>query len=46
MKNILWLVSWYPDEISAYNGDFIQRHALAVAQNAKLTVVYVAQHGP
>jgi glycosyltransferase involved in cell wall biosynthesis len=46
MKHILWLVSWYPDEISPYNGDFIQRHALAVARHAKLTVVYVAQHGP
>lgn len=46
MKHILWLVSWYPDEISPYNGDFIQRHALALSRHAKLTVVYVAQHGP
>lgn len=46
MKHILWLVSWYPDEISPYNGDFIQRHALAVSRHATLRVVYVAQHGP
>ncbi|HYE53962.1 MAG TPA: glycosyltransferase [Chitinophagaceae bacterium] len=46
MKHILWLASWYPDEISPYNGDFIQRHARAVALHLPLTVVYVAQHGP
>lgn len=44
--HILWLVSWYPDEISPYNGDFIQRHAIAVSRYAKITVMYVAQHGP
>lgn len=46
MKKVLWLASWYPDEVSPYNGDFIQRHALAVSQYLPLTVVYVAQHGP
>ncbi|HYC28734.1 MAG TPA: glycosyltransferase, partial [Chitinophagaceae bacterium] len=46
MKHILWLASWYPDEINPYNGDFIQRHAQAVAEFVPLTVVYVAQHGP
>lgn len=45
MKKVLWLASWYPDEISPYNGDFIQRHALAVSQYMPVTVVYMAQHG-
>jgi glycosyltransferase involved in cell wall biosynthesis len=46
MKHILWLASWYPDEINPYNGDFIQRHAQAVSTHIPLTVVYAAQHGP
>lgn len=46
MKQVLWLASWYPDEISPYNGDFIQRHAIAVSQYMPVTVVYMAQHGP
>lgn len=46
MKHILWLASWYPDELNPYNGDFIQRHAYAVAEFIPLTVVYVRQHGP
>ncbi|MGB8194596.1 MAG: glycosyltransferase [Chitinophagaceae bacterium] len=46
MKHILWLASWYPDEMSPYNGDFIQRHALAVSQYLPVTVIYLAQHGP
>jgi hypothetical protein len=41
MKNILWLVSWYPNALSPYDGDFIQRHARAVALFQKLTVIYV-----
>ena len=46
MKHILWLTSWYPDEVSPYNGDFIQRHAIATAQRQPLTVIYMSQHGP
>lgn len=46
MKQILWLASWYPDEKSPYNGDFIQRHARAVAAHHPITVVYMSQHGP
>jgi glycosyltransferase involved in cell wall biosynthesis len=46
MKHILWLASWYPDEISPYNGDFIQRHAIAVSSHIPITVIYIAQHGP
>ena len=43
--NILWLTSWYPNRISPFDGDFIQRHALAVASCIPLTVIYVAQYG-
>ena len=46
MKQILWLASWYPDELNPYNGDFIQRHARATAMVQPLTVIYMAQHGP
>jgi len=46
MKHILWLASWYPDEMDAYNGDFIQRHARAVALHMPITVIYVTQLGP
>jgi glycosyltransferase involved in cell wall biosynthesis len=46
MKQVLWLASWYPDEMSPYNGDFIQRHAIAVSQYMPVTVVYMTQHGP
>ncbi len=28
---ILWVVSWYPNQLSPYDGDFIQRHAQAVS---------------
>jgi hypothetical protein len=30
-KNILWLVSWYPNKLKPFDGDFIQRHAKAVS---------------
>lgn len=29
--NVLWLASWYPNKIDFFNGDFIERHAKAVA---------------
>lgn len=40
-KNILWLASWYPNVLSPYDGDFIQRHARAVALSQKITVIYI-----
>ena len=33
---VLWLCSWYPNKLEPLAGDFIQRHAKAVA--AKLPV--------
>jgi glycosyltransferase involved in cell wall biosynthesis len=41
MKQVLWLTSWYPNKFDAYNGDFIQRHAQAVAPYCKLNVIHV-----
>lgn len=41
MKQVLWLTSWYPNKFDQYNGDFIQRHAQAVAPYCKLSVIHV-----
>ncbi|UMB61936.1 glycosyltransferase family 4 protein [Lutibacter sp. A80] len=39
--HILFLSGWYPSRISPQNGDFIQRHAEAVATKHKVTLIYV-----
>ena len=39
----LWLVSWYPDKISPFNGDFIKRHAEAVSLYDDVHVIYVTK---
>lgn len=39
-KHILFLASWYPSRIYPFNGDFIQRHALAAAQLNKVSVLH------
>ncbi|MBS1731139.1 MAG: glycosyltransferase [Bacteroidetes bacterium] len=36
----LWLTSWYPNELDAMNGDFIQRHAYAASLFADITVIH------
>lgn len=41
MKNVLWLASWYPNKLDNFDGDFIQRHAGAVARYCKIHVMYV-----
>ncbi len=38
---VLWLVSWYPNRLDAFTGDFIQRHAQAVSQFCEVEVVFV-----
>ena len=43
MKKVLWLTSWYPSRVDAFNGDFIQRHALAVAGFCQVHVIYVVK---
>lgn len=40
MKNILWLVSWYPNRIHPFDGDFIQRHAQALALYQPVYVIF------
>lgn len=39
--NILFLSSWYPSRILPMNGDFIQRHAEAVALLHQVTLIHV-----
>jgi glycosyltransferase involved in cell wall biosynthesis len=39
--HILFLSSWYPSRIFPTNGDFVQRHAEAVATKHKVTVIHV-----
>ena len=39
--NILFLASWFPSKKNAFDGDFIERHAKAVALQHFVTVVYV-----
>ena len=40
-NNILWLAGWYPNTLSPFDGDFIQRHARAVATINNITVLYI-----
>jgi glycosyltransferase involved in cell wall biosynthesis len=40
---ILWLASWYPDDLEPTNGDFIQRFANAVADCIDITILHIAQ---
>jgi len=39
--HILFLNSWYPNRVLPNNGDFIQRHAEAVALTHKVTAIHV-----
>lgn len=43
---VLWLASWYPNKFEPVNGDFVQRHAIAVAKLLPITVIHVVQAGP
>ena len=40
---ILWLCSWYPNKIKPFDGDFIQRHARAVALLHEVQVIHVVK---
>lgn len=44
MLRSLWLPSWYPSNASSQNGDFIQRHAYAASEFAKVDVIYVVPY--
>ncbi|WP_299524283.1 glycosyltransferase [uncultured Lutibacter sp.] len=39
--HILFLSKWYPSRVSPTNGDFIQRHAEAVATKHNVTLIHV-----
>jgi glycosyltransferase involved in cell wall biosynthesis len=41
LKKVLWLVSWYPNRLDNFDGDFIQRHARAVALYCRVHIIYV-----
>lgn len=42
---VLWLTSWYPNNVNPFEGDFIQRHAKSVSNHVNLVVVHVTQFG-
>ena len=37
----VWLVSWYPNKLSPYDGDFIKRHAEATSLFEDLNVIFL-----
>jgi glycosyltransferase involved in cell wall biosynthesis len=41
--HILWLASWYPNRTNPFDGDFIQRHALAMDTQVPLAVIHIAK---
>jgi glycosyltransferase involved in cell wall biosynthesis len=45
MGFVLKLCGWYPSRVDALSGDFVQRHAIAIATQVK-TVVLFAQKDP
>lgn len=42
---VVWLCSWYPNELDRFTGDFIQRHAVAASELAEIDVVHVVPGG-
>lgn len=43
MNKVLWLPGWYPNRQDRYDGDFIQRHAVAVAGFIPVHVIYAVK---
>lgn len=39
--NVLFLASWYPNELKPQNGNFIRRHAEAVSEFCNVSVIHV-----
>lgn len=39
--SVLFLCGWFPSKVSPYNGDFIQRHAEAVALMHDVSVIHI-----
>lgn len=42
--HVLWLCSWYPNTVDRFDGDFIARHAAALATIHKVHVIHVVQN--
>lgn len=40
-QKIVWLCSWYPSRQDPFNGDFIQRHALAASMYNDIHVIHL-----
>lgn len=40
---ILWLPSWYPNKLDPFDGDFIQRHAVAVSAFVPVHVFFLVK---
>src|SRR5436190_5042492 len=43
LQYVLWLPSWYPNKLSPYDGDFIQRHAQAASAFVPIHVLYIVK---
>ena len=43
MDNILILASWYPSRVNFLNGDFVERHAKAIALKFDVTVIFISK---
>jgi glycosyltransferase involved in cell wall biosynthesis len=43
MNKVLFLPSWYPSRLDAFTGDFIQRHARALALFTPVHVVFIVR---
>lgn len=41
LPNVIWLCSWYPNEEDPFRGDFIQRQAIALSGQVRLTVFHI-----
>lgn len=42
-KYYLWLPAWYPNQLDAFAGDFVQRHACAAALRHKIIVLHIVR---
>ena len=43
MDKILFLASWYPSRVDFLNGDFVERHAKAIALLYDVSVIFVSK---
>lgn len=43
MDKLLILASWYPSRVDFLNGDFVERHAKAIALKFDVTVIFISK---